>query len=48
MFQKFWSYRSMVRVQITTDCSFLTDSIFVALRAYFDESMDCIGGYKPW
>ena len=23
---------------------FLTDSIFVALCAYFDESMDCIGG----
>ena len=27
---------------------FLTDSVFVALCAYFDESMDCIGGYKPW
>ena len=23
---------------------FLTDSIFLALCAYFDESMDCIGG----
>ena len=25
---------------------FLTDSVFVALCAYFDESMDCTGGYK--
>ena len=23
---------------------FFTDSVFVVLRAYFDESMDCIGG----
>ena len=29
----------MVNVQITID-----DSVFVALCAYFDESMDCIGG----
>jgi hypothetical protein len=27
---------------------FLTDSVFFALCAYFDESMDFIGGYKPW
>jgi len=27
---------------------FLTDYVFFALCAYFDESMDCIGGYKPW
>ena len=26
----------------------LTDSVFVELVAYFDESMDCIGGYYPW
>ena len=27
---------------------FLTDSVFDALLACFNESMDCIGGYKPW
>ena len=27
---------------------FLTDSVFDALLACFDESMACIGGYKPW
>jgi hypothetical protein len=26
----------------------LTDSIFDALLACFDETMDCIGGYKAW
>ena len=36
----------MDKVQITTDCSVLTNSVFVALCAYFDESMDCIEGYK--
>jgi hypothetical protein len=35
----------MVKVQIIL---FLIDSVFVALCAYFDESMDYIGGYKPW
>ena len=27
---------------------FLTDSVFVAQFACFNESMDCIGGYKSW
>ena len=27
---------------------FLTDSVFYVLFAYFDESMDSIGGYEPW
>ena len=27
---------------------FLIDSVFDALLACFDESMDCIGGYKSW
>ena len=26
----------------------LTDSVFVVLVAYFDETMDSIGGYQPW
>jgi len=26
----------------------LRDSVFDALLACFDETMDCIGGYKPW
>ena len=37
----------MVIVQIITDCSILTDSIFRVLFAYFDESMSSIGGYEP-
>ena len=47
-FQNFWSTISMVNVQITTNCSVLTYSIFVARFARFDESVDCIGGRKPW
>ena len=27
---------------------FLTDSVFVVLIAYFDETMVSIGGYDPW
>ena len=27
---------------------FLTDSVFAVLLACFDETMDCIGGCKPW
>ena len=26
---------------------FLTDSVFIVLFAYFDESMSSIGGYEP-
>ena len=28
--------------------SFLTDSVFYVLFAYFDESMGSIRGYEPW
>ena len=34
-------------IQIATDCSVLTDSVFRVLFAYFDESMAGIGGYEP-
>ena len=27
---------------------FLTDSVFIVLFSYFDESMGSIGGYEPW
>ena len=47
MFQNFWSYRSIRSLQITTDCSVLTNSFYV-LFAYFDESVGSIGGYEPW
>ena len=36
------------KFQITTDCSAVNKFCLFALCAYFDESMDCIGGYKPW
>ena len=35
-------------LQITTDFLFLTDSVFIVLFAYFDESMSSIGGYEPY
>ena len=31
-------------IQIATDCSVLTDSVFRVLFAYFDESMTSMGG----
>ena len=44
-FRNFVSYKSVRSFQIATDCSFcLTESLFVALCAYFDESVGCIGG----
>ena len=48
LFHNFWSYRSIRELQITTNCSVLTDSVFYVLFAYFDESMGSIGGYEPW
>ena len=41
--QNFLSYRSMVNVQIATDCS-----VFDHYFACSDETMDCIELYKPW
>ena len=37
-------YRNIQELQISTDCSVLTDSVFRVLFAYFDESMASIGG----
>ena len=34
----------MVNVQITTDCPVKTDSVFDALFACFDETVDSISG----
>ena len=47
MFQNFWSYISIRNLQIATDCSVLTDSVFRVLFAYFDESMASKIVYKP-
>ena len=33
--------------QIATDCSIVTDYVFLVLFAYFNESMGSIGGYEP-
>ena len=48
IFQIFWDIISIRNIQIATDCSVLTDSVFYALFSYFDESMGSIGGYEPW
>ena len=47
IFQNFSSYRTIRNLQIATDCSVLTDSVFRVLFAYFDEPMPSIGGYEP-
>ena len=38
-----WSKSGLLHIVL-----FLTDFVFVALCAYFDESMGSIGGYEPW
>ena len=43
-----WSYISIRELQITTDCSVFTYSVFRMLFAYFDDSMGSIGGYETW
>ena len=47
LFQNLWSSRSIRLIQIATDCSVLTDSVFRVLFAYFDESMATKIVYKP-
>ena len=38
----------MVIVQIATDCSFLTDSVFDAQFTCFDETINLYQWIKPW
>ena len=38
----------MVNVQIVTDCSVLTDSVFDAQFACFDETINFYRWIKPW
>ena len=47
-FQIFWSYKSIRKYQIGTDCSVLTDSVFFVLCAYFDGSMVFFDEFLPW
>ena len=44
---EFWGTRSMVNVHIATDCSVLTDSVFDAQFACFDESINLYQWIKP-
>ena len=39
LFHNFWSYRSLLNFQITTDCPVLDRFCFCVLFAYFDASM---------
>ena len=48
LFHNFRSYRSLLNLQITTDCPVLDRFFSYVLFAYLDESMSSIGGYQPW
>ena len=42
------SSRSGPNLRLLQTVLFLTDSVFIVLFAYFDESMSSIGGYEPY
>ena len=47
LFQNFWGSRSRVSYRLLQTILFLTDSVFIVLFTYFDESMASKKVYKP-